>query len=115
PLAAGVAGQSHSPLDAAFRHSPAFFLIDGYSAVYLFFLISGFVLGPAFEAAFGPLTQRALSRLSRLILPVLCSAPLALAAIFAWHWLAAPAIAKTGSLWLANLLQTPLDLAVLAR
>lgn len=113
PLAAGVDGAAHSALDSAFRHSPFFFLVDGYSAVYLFFLISGFVLAPAFEVATGPFLRRALARLVRLILPVLFSAPLALLALIVWRAVAPAALEISGSTWLANLVQTPFDAALI--
>jgi len=115
PLAAGVSGASHTDFDAAFRFSPFFFLIDGYSAVYLFFLISGFVLGPAFSKGTIPLPRLAVSRVIRLIVPVIVSAPFAVLGLFAWRQWGAEVLSQTGSQWLASLVLAPFDPLVIGR
>lgn len=56
------------------RASPLFFLYDGYSAVYIFFILSGYVLTRSFEAhPAGPIANL-LARLTRLGLPALAAA-----------------------------------------
>src|ERR1700739_3131929 len=55
PAGAAVAGLIHL--------SPLYFLYDGYSAVYIFFALSGYVLTRSFERHLaGPSAQRMLSQ-----------------------------------------------------
>jgi peptidoglycan/LPS O-acetylase OafA/YrhL len=65
--------------------SPLFFLYDGYSAVYIFFILSGYVLTRSFEAhPAGPIANL-LARVARLGLPALaaCAVSAVLYAMFA--------------------------------
>jgi peptidoglycan/LPS O-acetylase OafA/YrhL len=59
------------------RPSPLFWLFDGYSAVYVFFLLSGTVLTYSFRAAPLQIPQQVIRRVVRLIVPVFFAAALA--------------------------------------
>lgn len=93
---------------AYLRASPLFFLYDGYTAVYIFFILSGYVLTRSFEAhPAGPLANL-LARLARLGLPALAAVlfSLVLYALFAGsHERAAEAL---HSEWFAKLWQPEL-------
>ncbi len=60
PFAARTGTSHHYGWEATVAPSPLFFLIDGYSAVSLFFLMNGFVLAPSFMRA----TSASVSKLS---------------------------------------------------
>ncbi len=95
------------PWQTWFQHSPLFFFIDGYSAVYIFFIMSGYVLRLAFAAP-GSLAFGAWRRLLRIGLPTaaaICIAGLLLAAWPRAH--VATANATNSSLWLGALMTTP--------
>ncbi|HKR40360.1 MAG TPA: hypothetical protein VJU59_11895, partial [Paraburkholderia sp.] len=59
------------------RPSPLFWLFDGYSAVYVFFLLSGTALTYSFRAAPLQIPQQLMRRVVRLIVPVFFAATLA--------------------------------------
>lgn len=88
PVLARVPGTPHFAAESWLSHTPLFLLLDGYSSVYLFFVMSGFVLAPSFLGS--PLSgwQLALKRFVRLYLPVLA------AAVLAWLLLASLPQAK---------------------
>ena len=70
PRLARAAQFAHYDLETRLDHSPAFFLIDGYSAVYLFFVMSGFVLAPSFLTSNSGIGMQTAKRFTRLYLPV---------------------------------------------
>src|ERR1700736_1075178 len=61
PATAPVAGSIHL--------SPLYFLYDGYSAVYIFFALSGYVLTRSFERHLAQPSSQVLARIVRLALP----------------------------------------------
>ena len=63
PAGAAVAGYIHL--------SPLYFLYDGYSAVYIFFALSGYVLTRSFERHLGQPSSQILARVIRLGLPAI--------------------------------------------
>src|ERR1700727_3342633 len=63
PAAAAIAGYIHL--------SPLYFLYDGYSAVYIFFALSGYVLTRSFERHPAQPAAQILGRIVRLGLPAL--------------------------------------------
>lgn len=76
---------SDGTVAATLGASPLFFLYDGYSAVYIFFILSGYVLTRSFEShPAGPLAN-VLARLVRLGIPAVaaCAVSAALYALFA--------------------------------
>ena len=70
PFVARVDGPAHYNFENVSGYSPAFFLIDGYSAVYLFFLMSGFVLAPSFIGSDVGVARQIGKRFTRLYVPV---------------------------------------------
>jgi peptidoglycan/LPS O-acetylase OafA/YrhL len=62
-----------SRLAAAIHLSPFFFLYDGYSAVYVFFALSGYVLTLSFERHLAQPSAQVLARIVRLGLPALAA------------------------------------------
>jgi peptidoglycan/LPS O-acetylase OafA/YrhL len=58
-----------SPLQAWIAGTPLYFLIDGASAVFVFFLISGFVLTPSFGAQWDQPLRNVIRRVIRLFIP----------------------------------------------
>ncbi|MGH8783407.1 acyltransferase family protein [Paraburkholderia sp.] len=79
PFFAKAEGPAHYGIEAKLSYSPAFFLIDGYSAVYLFFLMSGFVLAPSFISSDAGIVRQVANRFTRLYVPVAGALALALA------------------------------------
>src|ERR1700716_561436 len=65
PAGAAVAGYIHL--------SPLYFLYDGYSAVYIFFALSGYVLTRSFERHLAQPSSQVLARIIRLGLPALAA------------------------------------------
>jgi peptidoglycan/LPS O-acetylase OafA/YrhL len=109
PVLVGAAGVQ-AGLEGSITHNPLFFPVDGYFAVDIFFLISGFVLAPSFiKSAYG-FTANAVKRALRLGLPVLG------AVVFATLLLAALPVARgqaatlSKSPWLASLYTGPISL-----
>ena len=73
PLLARVGTHQNVTGEARLSHSPLFLLIDGYSAVYVFFVMSGFVLAGSFLHSAHAFYWLALKRFVRLYLPVLAA------------------------------------------
>jgi peptidoglycan/LPS O-acetylase OafA/YrhL len=65
PAAAAIAGYIHL--------SPLYFLYDGYSAVYIFFALSGYVLTRSFERHLASPSAQILARIIRLGLPAIAA------------------------------------------
>jgi peptidoglycan/LPS O-acetylase OafA/YrhL len=94
PAAAPVAGLIHL--------SPLYFLFDGYSAVYIFFVLSGYVLTRSFErSAAGPVAQ-ILGRIVRLGLPAMAAVLVAAATMLVFGKLNVSAAELVGSAWFAG-------------
>jgi peptidoglycan/LPS O-acetylase OafA/YrhL len=76
---------SEGTVAAYVNASPLFFLCDGYSAVYIFFILSGYVLTRSFEAHPAGPVANLLARIVRLGLPALaaCAVSAAIYAMFA--------------------------------
>jgi len=73
PMATG------SGIAAAIHLSPFFFLYDGYSAVYIFFALSGYVLTRSFERHLAQPAAQVLARIVRLGLPAVAATLIAAA------------------------------------
>src|SRR3978361_1298017 len=93
PAGATVAGVIHL--------SPLYFLYDGYSAVYIFFALSGYVLSRSFERHLAQPSSQVLARVVRLGLPALAAALVAAAVMSAFGRLNVPAGVLSGSDWFA--------------
>ena len=99
PAAVGVAGSAHYAWEATFRHSPLFFTADGFAAVGFFFLLSGFVLTPAFMGRRLNFGQNMLKRVLRLGLPALGAVVLAVPLMAAFPGARHQAATLSGSTW----------------
>jgi peptidoglycan/LPS O-acetylase OafA/YrhL len=77
PAAAAVAGVIHL--------SPLYFLYDGYSAVYIFFALSGYVLTRSFERHLAQPSSQILGRVIRLGVPALAATLVAAAVMSAFE------------------------------
>ena len=101
---------------AGFVHaSPLFVLYDGYSAVYLFFILSGYVLTLAFQARETRPLPALAGRLVRLGLPALVAGILS-ATIFAVFGGLNPEVGRlVDSTWYAHLWQPTLGVANLVK
>jgi peptidoglycan/LPS O-acetylase OafA/YrhL len=115
PVLARVGGASHFESEQALARSPLFALIDGYSAVYLFFVMSGLVLAGSFLRAPGAFAPLAAKRLLRLLLPVAVAFAFAIGVLlFAALPQSRPtALQYAGSDWLAALGHNSLSAALL--
>ena len=94
PAIAPIAGYLHL--------SPLYFIYDGYSAVYIFFILSGYVLTRSFERSpAGPISQ-ILARIVRLGLPALAAVLVAAATMLTFGKLNIRVGELTGSAWFAS-------------
>jgi peptidoglycan/LPS O-acetylase OafA/YrhL len=91
-----------SAIASAIHLSPLYFLYDGYSAVYIFFVLSGYVLTRAFERQLANPLSQIIARIIRLGLPAMAAVLVAalLMLIFGRPNVAAGAL--SGSSWFAN-------------
>ncbi len=115
PFTAHLRGPIHFAWESALRHSPLFLLMDGYSAVYLFFILSGFVLAPSFLSSKNAFSQLAFKRFLRLFIPVFVASAVALALLLLIPHAKTDAAALSQSGWLGSQANNPLTLAALAR
>src|SRR5580704_19552431 len=104
PAAAPVAGVIHL--------SPLYFLYDGYSAVYIFFALSGYVLTRAFERHLARPASQILARIVRLGLPAIAATLVAAVVMLMFGKPNVPAGELSGSVWFAS--QWNSDLSVLS-
>jgi peptidoglycan/LPS O-acetylase OafA/YrhL len=103
PLVNGVPGDA----GAFIRNSPLFYLYDGYSAVYVFFVLSGYVLTRPFARdADHPLAVIG-ARWVRLAVPVVAACAFAAAVMAIWPDAHVDVGHMTGSGWLADLWMPP--------
>src|ERR1700738_380886 len=94
PATAAIAGYIHL--------SPLYFLYDGYSAVYIFFALSGYVLTRSFERHLAQPSSQILARIVRLGLPALAATPGAAAVMLAFGKPNVAAGELSGSAWFAD-------------
>jgi peptidoglycan/LPS O-acetylase OafA/YrhL len=94
PTGAAVAGYIHL--------SPLYFLYDGYSAVYIFFALSGYVLTRSFERHPAQPYSQVLARIVRLGLPALAAALVAAVVMLSFGKPNIAAGELSGSAWFAS-------------
>jgi peptidoglycan/LPS O-acetylase OafA/YrhL len=94
PAAAAVAGYIHL--------SPLYFLYDGYSAVYIFFALSGYVLTRSFERNLAQPSSQILARVIRLGLPALAATFVAAAVMLMFGKPNVAAGDLSGAAWFAS-------------
>jgi peptidoglycan/LPS O-acetylase OafA/YrhL len=104
PATAAVAGTIHL--------SPLYFLYDGYSAVYIFFALSGYVLTRSFERHLARPASQVLARIVRLGLPALAAALVAAVVMLSFGKPNVAAGALSGSAWFAGQWNT--DVSILS-
>ncbi|QEI08643.1 acyltransferase [Pigmentiphaga aceris] len=115
PYAARVDDVRHVDAENWIAATPLFFLINGHVAVQLFFLISGTVLAASFLRSDAPVPAQILKRFLRLLLPALAAIGFAVALL---HWLPmdrAGLVELVKSDWTTRYMNTPLQLAAVAR
>lgn len=111
PVLGRVDGPLHFSWETTTTKSPIFFLLDGYSAVYLFFLMSGFVLARSFlEPRFG-VPATIIKRFLRLFLPIVAAVGLAIVLTTLVPSARLAAETLSGSAWAAGLYHNPLSVA----
>ncbi len=115
PVFARVGGPSHFSWEATLARSPWFELIDGYSAVYLFFIMSGVVLTPSFLYAQRSFARLLTKRFLRLFLPLMAAFCIAALLLWALPDARQNAYVHSQSAWLNALGHNRLDAAALAR
>jgi peptidoglycan/LPS O-acetylase OafA/YrhL len=89
-----------------------YFLYDGYSAVYIFFALSGYVLTRAFERHLARPSSQILARIVRLGLPAIAATLVAAAVMLVFGKPNVPAGELSGSTWFAS--QWNADLSILS-
>jgi peptidoglycan/LPS O-acetylase OafA/YrhL len=108
PLAtAGIAGYIHM--------SPLYFLYDGYSAVYIFFALSGYVLTRSFERSLSQPFGQVLARIVRLGLPAVAATLFAALVMLVFGRPNAAAGELSGSAWFAGHWNTEVSFLAVAR
>jgi len=95
----------------AIHLSPLFFVYDGYSAVFLFFVLSGYVLTPSFGRQLNRPASALVARIARLGVPVLCSALLGYGVFVVFGRLNMPVAQMVNSNWFTLLWNVPPGLA----
>ncbi len=115
PAFARVGSISHFPFEMVLRKTPVFFLINGNAAVFVFFLMSGFVLAPSFMNTGLGAPRQLLKRYSRLFIPIAVSMLLAIALVYSLPHENEWAFGLTHSQWAADLYANPMTLGSLAK
>jgi peptidoglycan/LPS O-acetylase OafA/YrhL len=104
PAGADIAGYIHL--------SPLYFLYDGYSAVYIFFALSGYVLTRSFERQLARPSSQIVARVIRLGLPALAATLVAAAVMLTFSKPNVEAGELSGSAWFASQWNT--DVSILS-
>jgi peptidoglycan/LPS O-acetylase OafA/YrhL len=107
PAAATVAGYIHL--------SPLYFLYDGYSAVYIFFALSGYVLTRSFERNLAQPSSQILARVIRLGLPALAATLVAAGVMLMFGRANVQAGELSGSAWFASQWNTDVSIFAVIR
>jgi peptidoglycan/LPS O-acetylase OafA/YrhL len=104
-----------APLAGTIHLSPLYFLYDGYSAVYIFFALSGYVLTRSFERQFGRPSSQILARVIRLGLPAMAATLVAATVMLAFGKLNVAAGEISGSAWFASQWNTDVSIVSVIR
>src|SRR5208337_3294666 len=95
--------------------SPLYFLYDGYSAVYIFFVLSGYVLTRSFERQLARASSQILARAVRLGLPALAATCVAAAVMLTFGKPNVAAGDLSGSAWFADQWHAELSIGAVIR
>jgi peptidoglycan/LPS O-acetylase OafA/YrhL len=109
PATVYALGPQHFEWEATFSHSAFSYPLAGYSAVDLFFVMSGFVLAQSFIKARVPVWHSALKRFVRLFIPVAVATVIAASLSPAIHHWQDEALSVSGSGWLADIYLNPMS------
>jgi peptidoglycan/LPS O-acetylase OafA/YrhL len=104
-----------APLAGTIHLSPLYFLYDGYSAVYIFFALSGYVLTRSFERQFGRPSSQILARVIRLGLPAMAATLVAATVMLAFGKPNVAAGEISGSAWFASQWNTDVSIVSVIR
>jgi peptidoglycan/LPS O-acetylase OafA/YrhL len=115
PIFARVAPANIGTWESTLGNSPLFFLVDGYTSVYLFFLISGFVLTPSFLSSSSYLSKQMFKRFLRLWIPVAVAVVIGALFLTISNEERLQALRILKSDWGVSLYRNPMHLADLAR
>lgn len=91
--------------------SPLFLVYDGYSAVFLFFVLSGYVLTPSFHRQLDRPASALVARIARLGVPALCSGLIGYGVFMLFGRLNVTVAPMVNSTWFAPLWNVPPGLA----
>jgi peptidoglycan/LPS O-acetylase OafA/YrhL len=108
PVLADATGKQHFAWEEGLSKSILSYAWDGYSAVYLFFVMSGFVLAQSFINTDLPLPLATIKRFIRLFIPVFTAGLIALALAFATVHTRGMANSVAMSDWLAGPYHNPM-------
>lgn len=109
PVLVRAGDPAHFHWEQAASHSPLFLLAQGYVAVYVFFVMSGFVLGAAFTRSQAPVPAEVAKRFVRLFLPVFAAVMLGFVLLQFAPLARSEAWTLSQSTWLAGIYQAPLN------
>lgn len=115
PTLASAGGPVHFAWETRLSTRPLAYLWDGYSAVYLFFAMSGFVLAGSFIKSDLSIAQQVLKRFLRLWLPVVAASLVAFLLGWAIFPTKAAALGIGHSGWLSGVYHNPMTLPSVAR
>ncbi|AOJ86922.1 hypothetical protein WS87_09655 [Burkholderia sp. MSMB0856] len=115
PAFARAGVPEHYKWETLATNSPAFLLVQGYVAVYVFFIMSGFVLANSFLDSRAPVVALAVKRCVRLYLPVLASVLLAGVLMFMFRSVKQQAVDISMSSWLHQQWEAQPDLHLLMK
>jgi peptidoglycan/LPS O-acetylase OafA/YrhL len=104
-----------APIAGAIHLSPLYFLYDGYSAVYIFFVLSGYVLTRSFERNLASLPTQVLARIARLGLPALAAVLVAAVVMLLFRHPNVAAGELSGSSWFSGQWDTDVSLVAVLR
>jgi peptidoglycan/LPS O-acetylase OafA/YrhL len=104
-----------APIAGAIHLSPLYFLYDGYSAVYIFFALSGYVLTRSFERNLARPLLQVLGRIVRLGLPAIAAVLVSAAVMLTFGKPNIAAGELSGSAWFVGQWNAQLSLASLVK
>jgi peptidoglycan/LPS O-acetylase OafA/YrhL len=115
PIFAHVAGPVPPSLQRTLSATPLFFPIDGNIAVYVFFLMSGFVLAPSFIYSNAGLPQKVARRFIRLFVPISVAMLVACALIVVIPPNHYTVYKASGSAWVMEIFLNPMTIPSIVR
>ncbi|MFC0400943.1 acyltransferase family protein [Paraburkholderia rhizosphaerae] len=115
PCFARIGNATHHSWERSLTSTPLFFLIDGYTAVFVFFLMSGFVLAPSYMNSKLSVPRQITKRFLRLQFPIFCALVLAIILISAFPLQKVELGSLTESAWAAGLLHSTMTIPSLLK